>query len=315
MKKFTLTWVTRRTTPTLLAAGLCLLGGALSQAASVPQAATVRAAPPGTAVELPALSVSEIVARNATARGGLPAWQAVNAMSMVGTLEAGKPRKDGGVVATTNLSKQDRAKARAEMRKALQDGSAQAKPPASILLPFTLDMKRPVLQRLEVPFQGQTAIQVFDGSQGWKLRPYLGRHEVEAFNGDELRVAKDQQPLEGALLNYQAKGTQVALEGGELIEGRGAYRLKLTLKNGDVLHTWIDAQNFLDMKIDGAPRRWDGRMHGVATYFRDYKAVDGLMIAHRLETVVEGVSGSENIYVQKVSLNPLLSNDHFARPQ
>lgn len=315
MKKFTPIWLTRQRTPRLLLVGLCLLGGALSQAAGMPQAAPAGAAPASTAVELPALAVSEIVARNAAARGGLPAWQAVNAMSMVGTLEAGKPRKDGGVVATTNLSKQERAKARAEMRKALQDGRVQAGPPAPIVLPFTLDLKRPVMQRLEVPFQGQTAIQVFDGSQGWKLRPYLGRHEVETFNADELRIARDQQPLEGALLNHQAKGTQVALEGGEMVEGRGAYRLKLTLKNGDVLHTWIDAQTFLDLKIEGAPRRWDGRMHGVATYFRDYKPVDGLLIAHRMETVVEGVAGSENIYVQKVSLNPQLANDYFARPQ
>jgi hypothetical protein len=30
---------------------------------------------------------------------------------------------------------------------------------------------------------------------------------------------------------------------------------------------------------------------------------------------VEGVPGSENIYVQTVALNPLLSDQHFARPE
>lgn len=265
--------------------------------------------------DLPKLSVAEIVRRNEAARGGLEAWHRVTAMSLTGVLDAGKPRKDGGVVATTNLSKPERAKAKAEMRKALQDGSFQKSQTAVIQLPFALDLKRPTLQRLEVPFQGQTAIQVFDGTNGWKLRPFLGRHEVEAFNADELRIASSQQPLDGALMDYQSKGTQVELEGGEMIDGRGAYRLKLTLKNGDVLHTWIDAQNFLDLKIEGAPRHWDGQMHPVATYFHDYKKVDGLMIAHRMETVVQGVSGSENIYVQKVALNPLLSDQHFARPQ
>jgi hypothetical protein len=267
------------------------------------------------AADGPTLSVADIVQRNAAARGGLEAWQRVNALSMVGVLDAGKQRKDGGVVATTNLSKQDRAKAKADLRRALQDGSYQASQTPPIQLPFSLDLKRPMLQRLEVPVLGQTAVQVFDGRQGWKLRPYLGRHEVEPFSAEELRIAASQQPLDGALLDYQSKGTQVALEGSDKLDGRAAYRLKLTLKNGDVLHTWIDAQNFLDLKIEGAPRRWDGKLHAVSTTFHDYKSVQGLVIAHRLETVVEGVPGSENIYVQTVALNPLLSDQHFARPE
>ena len=236
-------------------------------------------------------------------------------MTMAGTLDAGKVRKDGGTVASTNMSKLDRAKAKAQMRKDLQDGKLLANQPTVIQLPFTLELKRPALQRLEIPFQGQTAIQVFDGSNGWKLRPYLGRHEVEAFNQDEIRIAASQQPLDGALIDYQSKGTQVEVESAEKLEGRDAYRLKLSLKNGDVLHTWIDAQNFLDIKIDAPARRWNGQMHAVSTYFRDYRSVNGLMIPHRMETVVDGVPGSENIYVQKVALNPDLPDKHFMRPE
>src|SRR5258708_24818161 len=49
------------------------------------------------------------------------------------------------------------------------------------------------------------------------------------------------------------------------------YRLKLTYKTGEVRHLWIDARTFLDAKIEGTPRRWDGKTRTVATYFRDYK--------------------------------------------
>jgi hypothetical protein len=264
-------------------------------------------------VELPSLSAQQIAERNAEARGGNAAWQRVDAMTLAGKLDAGKVRKDGGQAQT--VSKEDRAKAKAQMRKAIQEGRLEAPAPQTIQLPFQMDLKRPVMQRLEIPFQGQTAVQVYDGQSGWKLRPYLGRNEVEAFSAEELKMAASQQPLDGPLINFLAKGTQVEVAGGEKVEDHDAYKLRLTLKNGDVRHLWIDAKTFLDLKIEGAPRRWDGKLRTVTTLFRDYKRVDGLMIAHRLETTIEGVQGSENIYIEKVALNPVLGAARFARPE
>lgn len=284
-----------------------------AMASAARAAAKARMAPAVVAVDLPVLVVQQIVERNTAARGGLPAWQRVNTMTLAGRLDAGKTRKDGGQVAVA--SKQERAKAKAALRKALQEGKLEADEQKVIQLPFQMDLKRPTMTRLEIPFQGQTAVQVYDGANGWKLRPFLGRHEVEAFSADELKIASSQQQLDGPLINYQAKGTAVQVEGGELLEGRGAYRLKLTLKNGEVRHLWIDAKTFLDVKIEGAPRRWDGKVRTVTTWFRDYKAVDGLLIAHRQETRLEGVPGSESIYIEKVALNPNLDGGRFAKPQ
>lgn len=284
-----------------------------AQAAAARAAATARAAPAAVPVALPALSVQQLVERNAAARGGLPAWQRVKTMTLVGKLDAGKTRKDGGQVAV--VSKQERAKAKAALRKALQEGKLDADAPQVIQLPFQMELKRPRMTRLEIPFQGQTAVQVYDGAAGWKFRPFLGRNEVEPFSQDELQMTSSQQELDGPLINYAAKGTAVTQEGGELVDGRGAYKLKLTLKNGDVRHLWIDAQTFLDVKIDGAPRRMDGKLRNVATYFRDYKLVEGLQIAHRLETAVEGQQGAQRIFIEKVALNPTLPDARFAKPQ
>jgi hypothetical protein len=278
-------------------------------------AAQPSVAPVPVAVDLPVLTVQQIAERNFTARGGFQAWQNVKTMSLAGKLDAGKARTDGGQVALA--SKQERSKAKAELRRALQEGKTLAdNEPKVIQLPFQMDMQRPTLTRLEIPFQGETAVQVFDGTSGWKLRPYLGRHEVEAFTEDELKSAASQQELDGPLFNYAAKGTRVELEGGELVEGRGAYKLKLTLKSGDVRHLWIDAKSFLDVKIDGAPRHFDGKMRTVVTYFRNYKTVDGLVIAHEMDTAIEGLpaAGTQRILVEKVALNPTLDPTRFAKP-
>ncbi|CAN5817719.1 hypothetical protein BH11PSE8_BH11PSE8_39870 [soil metagenome] len=284
-----------------------------AMAAAARAAALARAAPVVVPANLPPLSAQQIVDRNTQARGGQAALQRVDAMTFAGKLEAGKARQDGGQLAV--VGKQARARAKAELRKALDQGTLEANAPKVIQLPFQMDLKRPAMTRLEIPFQGQTAVQVYDGTAGWKLRPFLGRNDVEPFSPEELKIASSQQALDGPLIDHAAKGTAVAVEGGEMIEGRGAYRLKLTLKNGEVRHLWIDAQNFLDVKIEGAPHRVDGKWHPVYTYFRDYKPVGGLQIAHQLDTAVEGVPGSQRIFIEKVALNPVLDASRFARPQ
>jgi hypothetical protein len=259
-----------------------------------------------------ALSVAQIVERNVQARGGLSAWKRIQTMSMSGQLDAGKQRSDGGRVAMLDRA-QAKAQAKAEVRTAVF-GKGDKESAKVIQLPFRMDLERPLKSRLEIPFQGDTAVQVYDGTTGWKLRPFLGRHQVEPYSADELKAASEQQALDGPLADYAAKGTQVTLDGTKLVDGRHAYKLKLTLKNGDVRHLWIDAQSFLDVKIDGTPRRLDGKLHTVFTYFRDYKAVDGLMIAHQLETTVDGMPGAQRILIEKVALNPPLETSRFNKP-
>jgi len=175
-------------------------------------------------------------------------------------------------------------------------------------------MKRPQKSRLEIKFQEQTAVQVWDGKQGWKVRPFLNRHDVEPFTADELKVAADQADLDGELVDHAAKGTKVELEGVEQVEGHDAYKLKLTLKNSQVLHEWIDAKSFLEVKLEGTPRRLDGKYHPVSIFLRDYRAVNGLQIPHLIETSVQGVQRTEKIQIEKVVVNPRLDELRFSKP-
>ena len=98
------------------------------------------------------------------------------------------------------------------------------------------------------------------------------------------------------------------------------------MKNGQAIHDWIDAQTFLEAKIEGQPRRLDGVYHPVEVYYRDYRPVSGLQIAHLLETKVlqvartakgfrDPVVPSEKIIVEKVMVNPKLDENHFSKPE
>ncbi len=134
-----------------------------------------------------------------------------------------------------------------------------------------------------------------------------------------------QADLDGPLVDYVAKGTRIELEGTEQVEGRDAYRLKLTMSNSQVTHVWIDSQTFLERKIEGQPRRLDGVQHSVEVYFSDYREVSGLQVPFLLETRVLPLPGqpgplgrpflqSEKTILEKVSVNPKLDEAVFTRP-
>jgi hypothetical protein len=221
------------------------------------------------------LSASEIADKNVAARGGLQAWRAVTSMTMAGDMEAG--------------------------------GKENTK------LPFTWTMKRPHKSRLEIKFQDQTAVQVFDGVQGWKVRPFLNRNEVEPYSTAEARQAAVWQELDGPLVDFAKKGTKVELAGRETVGGRDNYRLKLTFAKGPQRYLWVDAGTFLETKIDGEPRKMDGRVRKVTVYYRDYKQVNGLAVPHTLETVVDGVKPTHKISIQNVAINKPIEDSMFSK--
>jgi hypothetical protein len=89
----------------------------------------------------------------------------------------------------------------------------------------------------------------------------------------------------------------------------------VTDKNGNARHVWVDAETFLETKVEGAPRRLDGKYHPVATYLRDYRSVNGLRMPYLLETVVEGVRDTEKIEIETIVSNPKLDDSRFAMPR
>lgn len=261
------------------------------------------------------LSAPEIVDKNIAARGGLQAWRAVQTLSMEGKMGAG-----GNQRATLPVPLEGGQHNKKVVQQALPQRRAE-----EAQLPFVMDLKRPRKMHLELQFNGQAAVQVYDGVNGWKLRPFLNRREVEPYTADELHMAALQQDLDGPLVDYAAKGTKIELDGMDKVEGRDTYKLKLTMKNGQATHVWIDAETFLEAKLEGQPRRLDGTYHPVELYYRDYRRVDGLEIPFVLETKVLPVAKNatglrdtpvpvEKIMIDKVVVNPKLDEALFMKP-
>lgn len=223
------------------------------------------------------LTAAQIVEKNVAARGGLEAWRKIHSMVWVGRID-----------------------------------NANAPAPS---VPFVLEMKRPNKERFEIKAQGQTSVRMYDGIHGWKLRPSsYGRPEMQPYNPDELRFARDGQGFDGPLIDYQAKGIAVALDGVDEIDGHKAYRLSVKMPSGISNHVWVDAKTFLDIKYDRVSRNKFGRSNTVSVFYRDYKTVEGLQIPFVIETGADTAKATERLVIDKVSLNPLLEDRMFAKP-
>ncbi len=256
------------------------------------------------------LSAEQIVAKHVAARGGLQSWRAVRTLAISGLMDAG-----AGDSAERAVRLAQPGEPTLKLRRDIAAAGAKAEAEKQVQLPFRLVRERPNRSRLEIDFAGKTAVQVYDGTSGWKLRPFLNRNDVEPFTQEEAKGEAESGELDDPLMLAAAQGTRVELERVEAVEGHDAYRLKLTSKAGAVRHVWVDAKSFLDVKVEGVPRRMDGKLHDVWVYQRDFRSVQGLRIPFLVETVVDGYPQGHKIVVEKVAINQKLDPATFAKPK
>lgn len=228
-------------------------------------------------VTAPELTAAQIVEKNVDARGGAAAWRNIQTMVWVGHIES-------------------------------------VNAPVSSL-PFVLEEKRPNKTRFEIKVQNQITERIYDGSHGWKVsQAGSGRPELEPYTAEELRFAQDGQGIDGPLIDYQAKGIAVTLDGTDEVEGRKTYRLSVKLPSGAAHHVWVDAHTFLDVKYDRQSRSASGQSGTVSVFYRNYQTIEGLQIPLTIESGADLAKATDKMVIDKVALNSPLADQMFARP-
>jgi outer membrane lipoprotein-sorting protein len=177
-------------------------------------------------------------------------------------------------------------------------------------LPLTIQQKRPGSFRMDATFQGQQVVQAYDGETGWAINP--GVSDPEKMAGDDLKEAQEQADLDGALIDYKEKGHTVELLGKEDVEGTPAYKLKVTLKSGDVRYVYIDAANSLELKVT-AKRRSPGGEQEVDIYPGNYKPVAGVLFPHSIEQKIGGQTQVQ-ITIEKIDIDAPIDEAIFKMP-
>src|SRR5213594_827806 len=115
---------------------------------------------------------------------------------------------------------------------------------------FRQEIKRADKVREEFIIQGLAQVQAYDGRTGWQISPFGGRKDPELMGDDDMRDLVEDADIDGPLVDYAAKGNTVEYMGHDTVDGDDVYRLKCTLKNGDIIYYSLDPDTFLEVRTD-----------------------------------------------------------------
>jgi outer membrane lipoprotein-sorting protein len=180
-------------------------------------------------------------------------------------------------------------------------------------IPFTSFQKRPMNFRSDAEFQGMKISSGFDGTQGWSVNPMMGSTDPQPMTEEQIDRMKIQSDYDGLLYNYKEKGYTVEFTGKETIDDIETYVLKLTRPNGDVITSYIDAENFVMLKMK-SKLKMQGVETEAETIFSNYKFVNEILIAHSMETKVNGETMMQMV-LEEVTYNTEIPDSMFMMPE
>lgn len=222
----------------------------------------------------PQLTVDELVAKNVAAKGGADALRALQSVRLTGKL-------------------------------LVNEGQIQ--------LAYVETKKRPGAIRDEVTLQGMTAIQAYDGAQGWKVSPFQGRKDPEKMSADDTKSLMEDADIEGPLVDWKAKGSTVEYLGTEDVDGTQAHKLKVVRKNGDVTFVYLDPDAFLEIRKT-SQRVEQGAQVEVETDVGDYEKVAGVYLPFSIESGRKNDPDKQKIVIDKAEPNVSVDDATFKFP-
>jgi len=175
----------------------------------------------------------------------------------------------------------------------------------------TRELKRPAHTRFEITLQGVTGVFVSDGTKGWKLNPFDGDLEPKPLPEVAIHEAAEQADIEGPLVDWKAKGHLLELLGKDVVGERVVWKIRMTLKSGDVRYEYLDAKTFERLRTDST-RTVKGRPVQVQATFGDYRKKAGVSFPGWVEIAASGRPQKLRITVDKVEVNPPIPDDRFA---
>jgi hypothetical protein len=233
-------------------------------------------APAAFTQEMPATAptLDELVAKNIEAKGGAQAVHALQSLQRTGTMLVNEGK---------------------------------------IRLAYTQTKKRPLEVRTEATLQGMTAVQAFDGKEGWKISPFQGRKDPERMSADDVKELMEDAEMDGPLVDWKEKGSTLEYLGTEDVDGTQAYKIKVTRKNGDVNFVYLDPDHFLEIRIL-TQRVQQGALVETETDLGDYEKINGVFVPTSIDAGSKGDSDKQKIVIDKAEGNVPVDDSTFHFP-
>ena len=174
--------------------------------------------------------------------------------------------------------------------------------------------QRPNLVRETFSLQGMTGVQAYDGTTGWTIRPFGGRKDPELMGEDDVRDLQLDADFDGPLVDYKEKGNTVEYLGHDSVDGDDALRLKVTLKNGDIVYYYLDPDTFLEIRKE-TQEFIRGSVRENVVEMGSYKAVAGVMYPFSIASGPKNDPSSwQSVTIETMEANVPIDAADFAVP-
>ncbi len=179
---------------------------------------------------------------------------------------------------------------------------------------YVQENKRAHKIRQDVSLQGMTQVQAYDGKTAWEIDPFSGRRDPQLLSEDDAKSVTDDADIEGQLVDYKEKGYSAELLGHDSVEGTDCYKIKLTMKNGDVRYYYLDTDSSLELKTE-TQRLVRGAVEYHESVYGDYEQVNGIYFPFASDNTERSHPQQHvRVTVEKVEVNAPLDDSLFALP-
>ncbi len=173
----------------------------------------------------------------------------------------------------------------------------------------------PNMVRDSFTIQGMSQIMAYDGSSGWRISPFEGRKDPELMGEEELRDIVEEADFYGPLVDYSTKDNRVEYLGHDTVDGDDAYRLKVTLANGDIVYYYLDPDTYLEIRTEKM-EFVRGGVHETVTNLGSYKKVAGVYFPFSMEmgSSQEDPNSFSKVTFEKIEANVPVNPAEFKMP-
>jgi outer membrane lipoprotein-sorting protein len=179
-----------------------------------------------------------------------------------------------------------------------------------VSMPMEVLAKRPNLMRQELKVQDRQLVTAYDGQHAWAINPMLGDTPQE-LQGVQADLLRDQAQFDGPLAYARQRGDKMEIIGKETVDGSAAWNLAIT-RDGRVTNVYLDEQTALERKIMATISE-NGMQVQIESLISDYKPVEGIMVPHKVQTMVGGQTQA-TVTIESVAFNVPLEDARFAMP-
>lgn len=161
---------------------------------------------------------------------------------------------------------------------------------------LTLYSKEPNKLKVVSEVMGMTVIQAYDGETAWMDNPMAGgKKEMPKVFTDQF---KREALGNAALLNPKTYGIQYKMAGSEKIKERKCIVLERIFPDGKKSVLYLDEKTYLPVMIKTTTLDQMGKTIGAESYVSEYKEVNGVMVAHRINNFRGGTEFADMTFTE-----------------